>query len=204
MDDMSETIEKEDNYFASMTDMMVGVLFIFIITLMLFVLEFNSKEKSLRDIAQEVQQEAQSEIAKIDQAEFERVKLLRWIRDEMEKKGVDVIVDEQSGILRLPEKELYFDSGHAEIGDRSRRVVHLLAEALAAMLPCYNHTGAGDCPPSFGETRSSLDTILIEGHTDSDPVAPFSPFEDNWDLSAARSRNTYRAMTAHIPNLASF
>ncbi|MEZ5865074.1 MAG: OmpA family protein [Geminicoccaceae bacterium] len=56
---------------------------------------------------------------------------------------------------------------------------------------------ADGCPSGVHDV---LETVLIEGHTDDRPIRS-GPYPDNWALSAARSRSTYRAMIAAAPGL---
>jgi chemotaxis protein MotB len=42
---LRHTVEEEESYFVSMTDLMVGLLFIFIIMLMVFALQYREGEK---------------------------------------------------------------------------------------------------------------------------------------------------------------
>ena len=56
-DESDSESEEGENYFVSMTDMMVGVLFIFIIMLMIFALDFRTKtdvQNNAIDVAREV------------------------------------------------------------------------------------------------------------------------------------------------------
>lgn len=50
--------EEEENYFVSMTDMMIGVLFIFIIMLMVFALDYRSKTDDQTEALKVAQQVA--------------------------------------------------------------------------------------------------------------------------------------------------
>ena len=45
-----------------------------------------------------------------------------------------------------------------------------------------------------------MESIFIEGHTDSDRYSG-SVLLDNWDLSVVRATNTYRALTEFVPAL---
>jgi hypothetical protein len=109
--DQSETASEEgENYFVSMTDMMVGVLFIFIIMLMIFALDFRTKtdvQDNAIDVAREVtrklddlQQDVKAEIASMDRSQETRRKLLTTLRSELEADGMDVQIDEANGVLR--------------------------------------------------------------------------------------------------------
>jgi hypothetical protein len=56
-DESASESEEGENYFVSMTDMMVGVLFIFIIMLMIFALDFRTKtdvQDNAIDVARQV------------------------------------------------------------------------------------------------------------------------------------------------------
>lgn len=164
---------EEESYFVSMTDMMVGLLFIFILMLMYFSLQYKKTTENLQD------------------AENARSQILQELKKQLESKKIRVTVDEESGILRLPEESLRFPSGQAEIGVDDRPVIESLATALNMVLPCYSKSEipkSPDCPT----TTHSLEAVFIEGHTDSDRITLSKQYKDNWELSVARSVNTYK------------
>ena len=165
--------EDGESYFVSMTDLMTGFLFVFIIMLMFFVLQFSSATTQLVS------------------AEDTRKQILEDIRSRLEEHGVRVFVDDENGILRLPE-ELLFSKSRADITEQGREAVAHIASAMSIVLPCH----AGESPPSNCKPSPGgrLETVLVEGHTDSDPVKG-GPFGDNWELSAFRAINTYQALT---------
>src|ERR1700743_2877308 len=101
-----------------MTDIMVGVVFIFIIMLMYFVLEF-------RDVTQQ--------LVGADQT---RTEILEKLQSTLKAKGGDVTIDTQNGCLRLPDAIL-FDRGQADLKPEGVVAVGHLADALADVLPCY-------------------------------------------------------------------
>jgi murein L,D-transpeptidase YafK len=78
-------------------------------------------------------------------------------------------------------------------GDQALKIV---ARNLALILNCY--TQISDATRSTdicekvtdGTEQHPIDSVLIEGHTDSQPISN-SIFRDNWDLSVARAKNTY-------------
>lgn len=172
---LAEQSVEEESYFVSMTDMMVGLLFIFILMLMYFALQYQKSNENLQN------------------AEDTRAHILQEIKEHLESKNIKVTVDEESGILRLPEESLRFPSGQAEIMREDQAVIESLATALNIVLPCYSKSDAPrpkDCPA----TAHSLEAVFIEGHTDSDRVILSKQFKDNWELSVARSVNTYRSI----------
>lgn len=176
LDDAHEVTVEEENYFVSMTDMMVGLVFIFIILLMFYVLQF-------RDVTDQ-----------LTGADRTRAEILDEIERTLKAKGVAVTVDTQNGVLRLPDAIL-FDSGRAELKPAGLVAVGHLADALADVLPCYTDRADGKqrrpehCPP---DNKHRIESVYIEGHTDRDGFAGGGGLADNWDLSAKRATNTYR------------
>ena len=117
----SET--EEESYFVSMSDMLVGLLFVFIILLVYFAVTFKQKEDFLVGAGEA------------------RKKLLEQLEKDIEQKlpGVDVVIDTQTGILRLPE-EVLFDSNEYELSPRGQDAVKIVASILADRLPCYTRS----------------------------------------------------------------
>lgn len=173
---------EEENYFISMTDMMVGLVFIFMILLMYFALQF-------RDVTEE-----------LSGADKTRAQILRQLQESLHENGVEVTIDTQNGVLRLPDSIL-FDSGRSELKPEGRAAVDHLATALADVLPCYVDGGARRSP-SCPTTKHRIESVYVEGHTDSDRYAGSGSLKDNWDLSVVRATNTYRALAELQPPLA--
>ena len=183
---------EEQGYLASVSDVMATLLFIFIITTMTFVLELqeatsraSKKEKELTD-AREVRKE-----------------LMEDIKKTLDKKGITVEIDTEKGLLHIP-GDILFPSGQAHFprGGTEEKHVRELGEALASLLPCYCVTKE-PCKKEYLPGR--FDAVLIEGHTDRVKISKTNPkFEDNWDLSAARSIATYRYLTKEFEALKNF
>lgn len=212
---------EDESYFVSVSDLMVGLLFLFIIILMAFALNFRSAED-----AAEATQDAltsQRNALERDRAALSlerdrllverdrlagitgqllardalRAELLVLIREALAARGLEVEIDVENGILRLPES-LLFATNEAELSEAGRAALGALAEVLWRYLPCYAAMAAAEgCPTGVHDV---LETVLIEGHTDDRPIRS-GPFPDNWALSAARSRSTYRALIAAEPRL---
>lgn len=173
---------EEENYFVSMTDLMVGLVFVFIILLMYFALQF-----------QEVTEE-------LTGANKTRTEILEQLEKTLKERGVDVIIDPDNGILRLPDSIL-FDSGQSQLKAEGRMNVGSLADALRDVLPCYSQglVRSTTCP----ESQHLIESVYIEGHTDSDRYAGSGGLRDNWDLSVVRATNTFRALAEFEPELRS-
>jgi len=231
-------IGEEESYLVSVSDLMVGLLFLFIIILMAFALNFRSAEDAAEETLEALTVERDAlaiERDRIDEEraalaldrdrllaerdrlvgitgillerDAERAKLLTRIKEALAARGLEVEVDLENGILRLPES-LLFPSNEAELSEAGRAALGILGEVLADLLPCYagqesnavDGDGASAQPGCPSGAAAILETILIEGHTDDRPIRS-GPFADNWALSAARARNTYRALIATAPTL---
>jgi chemotaxis protein MotB len=170
--------EEQESYFVSMADMMVGLLFVFIILLLYFALQFRQTTQDLSS------------------AEQSRAAILKRLDEQLRDHGLAVSIDTGSGVLRLPE-DVLFDVGRADLTPRGRQAVAMLGKAMADVLPCYTYPRPAPCPA----TAQHVDAIFIEGHTDSDPMAGQGLIRDNLDLSVIRATNTFRALVAATPAL---
>ncbi len=169
--------ESEESYFVSMTDMMVGLVFVLIVMLVYFAMQFHRTTVELTD------------------SKTRRTELLHRLQIRLHTQGLDVSVDADAGVLRLPEAVL-FAKGSAEVTPAGQAALAKVGAALQAELPCY--TLPGRLPASCPATKTGLESVLIEGHSDSDPI---SSGRDNWNLSTDRAVNTYRSLIASTPTL---
>ena len=194
------------NYFVPMTDMMVGVLFIFILMLMAFALDFrrttDAQETALK-VAHEVaskldplQAAVREQMALLDKAEQDRRELLQDIRTQLASEGLSVQIDEASGVLRLNEDAVRFAPNHADLVDRNRDNVGKIARVLERVLPKYVSCRGWQTSLCSATEGTSLETLFIEGHTDTTGID-----DNNWVLSAERAVNTYRELIAVSPSL---
>jgi chemotaxis protein MotB len=194
-----------ENYFVSMTDMMVGMLFIFIIMLMSFALLFRqqtdatratqtSKIEHANDIEhklEEIEKRITQQMDQVRQATLQRQKLLRDIDSQLRRENLNVQVDESNGVLHLTEDTIRFQQNDANLNDRARQNVEKIARVLARVLPAY--ISCAQAQPGAAcakQGNASIETVFIEGHTDT-----AGSDEQNWTLSAQRAANTYRHLT---------
>lgn len=183
----SRSEEEEESYFVSMADMMVGLVFIFLILLVYFALQFRQTTETLTGAGQT------------------RTELLRTLERDLKAKGLKVTVDTRTGVLRLPDNIL-FETGAYELSPQGEQAVVVVARELAAVLPCYTDIlpGGPRCDKKMAAHR--VDSIFIEGHTDRVPLTRGGQIRTNLDLSAMRATRTFQAMMnagAKLPTLVS-
>jgi len=221
--------EQEQSYLASVSDLMSGLMFIFVITLMVFALSLKGTQVDLREEVEklkrekarleEINRQREEEIRKIreekrslellvDQltgAKAVRARLLNEIRLALEQGGFRVQVDTEHGIVRLPE-ELLFPSGSAELQPEGKRMLDNLGRVLVEVLPRYTHGGSsdGDSVHQQNTDQAEVDAIFVEGHTDDVRVSSGRRFRDNWELSTFRAIETYQSLAGLYPDLRQF
>lgn len=173
--------EEEESYFISMADMMVGLVFVFIILLIYFALQYQQKSKALSDAGEA------------------RAQMLNDISKEIKRRNptLKVTVHPSIGVLRLP-AEILFAKGDTRLSQEGSESVVVVAQALEAVLPCYTYPRRQD---NCRSTTHGVDAIFIEGHTDSDPYLGHSIIKGNLELSALRATETYRRMTERASGL---
>jgi chemotaxis protein MotB len=211
---VSDTNADGENYFISMTDMMVGMLFIFIILLMSFALLFRHQtdvqvaktkvQSNKIEVAESVGREldeTESRISKrldeIREASQLRLRLLTELRDQLSREGLVVEISSSGDVLRLTEAAVQFPvNNFALIGD-AKKNVGKIARVLARVLPAYSICSRGRAQVQCRTAaQASVETVFIEGHTDETGLD-----DQNWFLSAQRAASTYRELTTIAPEI---
>ena len=180
--------EEEDSYFVSMTDLMVGMLFVFILLLLALALQ-------QRELAQAADQIVDEEVDRDDA----RIKILKELQTAFAAVDVKVLIVPEEGILRLPEHVL-FERGSSTPSDEGQDKIEKLSAGLLRVASCYA-SGAEEIDRSDCETTEfGIETLMVEGHTDSAQFRQGNEY-DNLDLSLDRAANVYRLMTDFEPSL---
>jgi flagellar motor protein MotB len=162
--------EDEESYFASMTDVVIGLLFVFIIMLMFFAMRFQEATHK-QDAVTEKQNAL---IDDLTDAEIARSNILESIGAHLRKEGINVIVVKDEGILRLPEEILFERSSWELKKGGASTALRSLASALDLVLPCYT-IGPRSTQENCPKTKAKVEAIFIEGHADSDAFHPSLP-----------------------------
>lgn len=210
----------EEGYFASVSDLMVGILFVFLLMLTVFALNFRDNEEEQK-VARDKYLTAVAETEKLrgllklaagqleeelNGREAARYRLLANLEQKLRDQGLRVTVQPETGILRLPE-QLLFEKGQSDLGAgrgsaqgrlaEAKGNLDKLARALADALPCFASGGGGiDCG---GQDHAALDGILVEGHSDRTAFRGLPPEKSrdlNDRLSVERALNVFKEISA--------
>jgi flagellar motor protein MotB len=217
MDDKTQSTEEQapedENYFISLSDLMTGIVFIFVILLCAFALDYQrahaEAEKTLKEARGETEQaikdahDARNRDGKSGTASTQLVKadpqispLASYLQKRgqayhdalhafvarVQSHGMRIEIDDDLGIVRLPEKML-FNSGEAKLQDAAKVALPDLAEALDALL-------ANATAP---DAQFRFEAVFVEGHTDDVNISN-GAFRDNWYLSTARANVTFHEL----------
>lgn len=101
----------EGTYMISVSDLMTGLLTIFILTLIYYILNFSQATAQLTD------------------NNIKRAAILNSIKEDLMKQGIEVKIDTAHGVLHLPEGIL-FDVGEAQVKDKGLTLVQVLGPVL--------------------------------------------------------------------------
>ena len=167
---------EEAGYLASASDLMVGLLFVFIIMVVI--------------LSQRVE-EAENGSKGNDPPPLESA--VRTIGKRLQQSGVLVAIDPASGVITLPADTL-FPRGLADLSVGGIEALSQAKMALNGILPCYIYSerrNRTNCPLNPNEVE--IETIFIEGHTDSTPLQ--RGIYTNWHLGLDRARAVYDVIT---------
>ncbi len=168
------------NYFISFNDLLVGMLFIFILLLVTYALDFRAAQQTLN-----------GRLDRLEKRMAQRETLLRHLQGKLLAAGYKSSIDPDQGVLRLADHVL-FKQGDDTLSAGAQGALTVLANELAKELPCY---GKGYDERRCGPNRGPiLEAVYIEGHTDSQGIST-RRFPNNWYLSAARAFKTYDHLT---------
>lgn len=176
---------KSDTYQGSISDLMSSLVFVFIVAIVMFVIKFSDviekKNKALTEYKENIEA---------------RNSLLKELEKSLKKIGVNVTIDYENGILRLPEEAL-FESGEWNFKNYGRAVVKKLSSNIKTLLNCKTTKIKELCDEN---NKLKIEAIFIEGHSDSIKLGPRlrREIESNLNLSAQRAINTYKLMEGDV------
>lgn len=180
--------EEENPYLLSFADIMAGLLGLFILALISVMVLLDKQRETLKAKTVLTEQKAEElraalrdlgntinsigdKIAGISAYESARTNLLKGIQTALAEEGI--MVKTTADGLRIPDETLSFPKGSYVIPSEKRKNAARIGEILQQSL-------------QKPENSELLDTVFIEGHTDS---VPNRKDMGNWGLS------TYRAIS---------
>ena len=174
------------SFLASVSDLMASLMFIFIITLVIFVLHLSQAT------------------GRLESATATRAEVLKTIQQQLAPMGLAVLIDTAQGLLRLQDSSINFPVGAADPRTDHLARVAAVGRVLRDVVPCFVEGMRERCRinarPDTMRFAASVETILIEGHTDTRPIRG-SRFRSNMELSGARASRIREIMTDSVPAL---
>lgn len=163
------SVDEENPYWMSFSDIMSALLVIFILASVILILQLMEIQKEL----QERQVQFEQELVELKKAEQVRRTILDEAVEALRERGIKVEVSENHTVLSIPNDLLGFDTGaydiHAAYQARALEIGKVINEVI-----------------SREDRVEFLDTIFIEGHTDNRPLQGFMG-KGNWGLSTFRA-----------------
>ena len=166
--DYSASSEAEQSYLASAADLMIGLLFVFIIMVAFLALQKQAEQEKIAH--EKVAAQIASNKGKPNQVGADpRGAVTRAIGTEIEQSLHSIQISVESGVITLPE-DLLFDLGSSELKSTAIERLSETSKKLSIVLKCFvaNQRLGLNCPQN--PLGHEIDTIFIEGHTDSRPM----------------------------------
>ncbi|USD63939.1 OmpA family protein [Vibrio sp. SCSIO 43136] len=159
----SRTVDEENPYWVSFSDLMSALLVIFILAAVALIIELTQKTDDV-----------EAGIEELKMAEQARKDIIYDVRDELAKKNVVVEIADNDTVIRIPERTLTFASGSDSIpkDPAIQQAVKDIGQVLQVAI-------------RKNERFKYLDTVFVEGHTDSDGIHYRG--KGNWGLSVDRA-----------------
>lgn len=167
-------VDEENPYWISFSDIMSGLLVIFVLASLALILELTHTKLEVS--------EAIREIAKAEQV---RRDILREVETELKDKDIPVEISDNETVLRIPETLLAFETNQYRIpktDDVSSSVIEIGLVLHEAILK--------------NNRWKYLDTIFVEGHTDNRKSLRKM---GNWGLSTFRAISVWNYWNKHLP-----
>ncbi len=173
----AERTESGEGYLASSADLMIGILFIFIIMVVYLAIKNRLDNPN-------------SPGSQTDPVSSMVVEIGKRLRD----KGVQVELDPDSGVIALPADAL-FDTGKKVPREEALQAIERTRDVLATVIPCFvdkRRQRSSECQ-KLNKKSVELETVMVEGHTDSVQYADEAR-GNNWYLGLDRARYVFEEL----------
>ena len=168
-------VDEENPYWMSFSDLMSGLLVIFILAAVALIIELTQKSEKI-----------DASIEELKKAQETRENILTDIKEELSKQNIHVEIVENDTVLRIPDSTLSFESGKDTLpeDEQTQKEVRAIGMALHKAI-------------TTDERWKYLDTVFVEGHTDSDGI--WYRGKGNWGLSTDRAVSIWKLWQTEIP-----
>lgn len=168
----TDTEEKENPFNLSISDLMAGLLVIFMLALVSMFINYKDKVDSYHDAGQQ------------------REELLMYINEELKKQIDDgsSYVDKERGSIIIKDGSIQgangvFDIGNDKLNENGRNKIQALVASIVAS------------KSNKKEAWRAIDAVMIEGHADARGFGDSTSSADkNLELSTRRAINTWKFM----------
>ena len=185
-------MKDNSHYTLSISDLLMGFLFVFIIILMKFMIEYRNKKSGLLKPLEK------------------RNELLESLKKEIKDKGIDVETDKENGVLKLKSLH-YFKRSRYELNETGEKDFREIKK-IFKILVCYSDLNNPEaknrwknentlkkwkkyCSKEEHRDKNGLiDSILIEGHADFVPIGKdlwYAGIKTNLDLAMKRAQTVF-------------
>ncbi len=155
------TPHADNPYWMSFSDMMSGMLIIFILVCTTLLLKLSQMEEQVTANIEELKNSSKI-----------RSEILLDIFNELKAQGIDVLISDNDTILRIPENSFHFKTGSFERSEELQGTAELIGRALYTAI-------------TRDDRWEYLETVFVEGHSDSRKAPNYRM--GNWELSALRA-----------------
>lgn len=157
----------DNPYWMSFSDMMSGMLIIFILVCIALLYKLSQIEDDVNEGIDELNKSIEV-----------RTKILKEMKKELrEQIGIIVEITDNDSVLRIPHSSFKFDTGSYEINENLKEKAKKIGEILYTAI-------------KKDDRWTSLETVFIEGHADERDAPEFR--HGNWNLSAMRAIELWR------------
>jgi flagellar motor protein MotB len=170
----ASTPQEGDNpYWMSFSDIMAGLLVIFILACATLLLRLAQMEDKVSQNIEELKQASKA-----------RSDILTEIVQELKQQGINVEISDNDSVLRIPEQAFHFKTGRYSIEPEHKKTAEEIGEALFQAITRENRW-------------KYLETVFVEGHTDSRSARSYRM--GNWELSALRAISLWKFWIENTP-----
>lgn len=164
--------EEPENYLVSSSDLMIGLLFIFVI----LVVALTTKIANI-----------QNTVKPTDPMNG----LMHHFQIKAHQRGSSVKIDPKTGVITLHSDGL-FETGRSTLKSEGIEEILKIRQDLSEVMPCYitYEQAKNDCLHNPAE--ATIETVFIEGHTDSQPMN--HTLYNNWHLGLDRARAVHQVL----------